>query len=138
MNRDTANKVLDPFFTTRKVRNVGLGLPLFEHAAKTANGHLSVKTETGKGTHVLAQFMHSHIDRQPLGSMSETITVLIAGNPDIDFFYTHKNDGRIFTLDTRDIKKELEDVPINNTEVLKLIRENIEEGLKEIGIKNNG
>ncbi len=134
MDSAMAGKVLDPFFTTRTVRNVGLGLPLFEHAAKTADGNLSVKTEMGKGTHVLAQFMRSHIDRQPLGSMSETIIALIAGNSDIDFLYTHRKDGKAFTLDTREMREELEDVPLNNYRVLGFIKTFIEEGLKEISV----
>jgi len=122
MNRNIINKVLDPFFTTKEFCNVGLGLPMFEHATKTANGRLSVKSEKKKGTNVPAHFKHSHIDRRPLGSMSKTITALVAGNPDIDFVYTHKNDGRIFTLDTRDIKKEVEDVPINHAKILRFTK----------------
>ena len=135
MNPTKASKVLDPFFTTKKVRNVGLGLPLFEQAAQTAGGHLSLKTEEGKGTRVLAVFKNSHIDRQPLGSMSDTITALVAGNPDIDFLYAHEKDGRAFTLDTREMRKELDGVSLSNARVLCFIRDFIEEGLKEIAVK---
>jgi anti-sigma regulatory factor (Ser/Thr protein kinase) len=134
MTPETARKALDPFFTTKKVRNVGLGLPLFEQAAKAANGRFMVKTEKGKGTHVLAQFGYSHIDRQPLGSMSGTITTLIAGNPDVDFLYTHEKDGRKFTLDTKELKKELDNVPVHNSRILGFIKEFVREGLKEIGV----
>ncbi|MBN2569785.1 MAG: sensor histidine kinase [Deltaproteobacteria bacterium] len=135
MNQTRASKVLDPFFTTKKVRNVGLGLPLFDQAAQTAGGRLSLKTEEGKGTHVLAVFKNSHIDRQPLGSMSDTITALVAGNPDIDFLYTHEKDGLAFTLDTREIRKELDGVSLSNARVLRFIKEFIEEELKEIAVE---
>jgi len=132
MNPIKTRKVLDPFFTTKKVRNVGLGLPLLEQAAKAADGRLSLKTEEGKGTHVMTLFKNSHIDRQPLGSMSDTITTLVAGNPDIDFIYTHEKGGRAFKLDTREIRKQLDGVPLSNARVLRFIKEFIEEGLKEI------
>lgn len=135
MNPTSASRVLDPFFTTRKVRNVGLGLPLFEQAAKTAGGHLSLTTEEGNGTHVLAVFKNSHIDRQPLGSMSDTIIALVAGNPDIDFLYTQEKDGRAFTLDTREMRKELDGVSLSNARALRFIKEFIEEGLKEIAVE---
>ena len=46
---------------------------------------------------------------------------LIMGYPEVDFVYTHEVDGQAFHLDTRDIKKELEGVPVNHPEVLKYI-----------------
>ena len=56
----------------------------------------------------------------------------MAGNPDIRFVYRHQRDGRVYTLDTDEIKREIEDVPINHIEVLKFIRHDVEDGLKEI------
>lgn len=134
MNPDSADKALDPFFTTKSVRRVGLGLPLFAQAAETAGGSLTVTTKEGKGTQVLARFGRSHIDRQPLGSMEDTMTALIAGNADRDFLYRHRKDGREFVLDTRDMRKELDGVPLNNARVLQFIKNHTEEGLKEIGV----
>jgi len=134
MNRDSANRALDPFFTTRRVRRVGLGLPLFEQATEAAGGHLEVETEEGRGTRVLARFVHSHIDRQPLGRMADTMATLIAGNAGTDFLYRHRKDGREFTLDTREMKKELGGIPLNNSRVLQFITRYTTEGLKEIGV----
>jgi len=51
----------------------------------------------------------------------------------VDFLYTHRAGEREFVLDTREIKEELEDVPINTPEVLRFIRTTVVEGLKEIG-----
>ena len=132
MDEDMLKKALDPFFTSKTVRNIGLGLPMLFQATKSAEGHFSVESKKGKGTMVTADFKHSHIDRQPLGDITGTIISLIAGDPDVNFVYSHQNGDLIYTLDTREIRRELEDIPINNTEVLRFIRTNIEEGLKKI------
>ncbi|HQX02116.1 MAG TPA: ATP-binding protein, partial [Anaerolineales bacterium] len=50
MNEETAKQVLDPFYTTRTTRKVGLGIPLLKLAAEMAEGGLSLVTESGKGT----------------------------------------------------------------------------------------
>ncbi|HEX9157889.1 MAG TPA: hypothetical protein VF827_07690, partial [Syntrophales bacterium] len=57
----------------------------------------------------------------------------IVGNPGIDLLYRHEVDGRTYLLDTREIKKELEDVPLNHPEVTGFLREHITEGLSDIG-----
>ena len=138
MDEETLKKALDPFFTSKTVRNIGLGLPMLLQAAKSCDGHFSVQSKKGKGTRVTADFKYNHIDRQPLGDITGTIISLIAGNPEVDFVYSHQNGNLRYALDTREIRKELEDVPINNPEVLRFIRTNIEEGLKEIGTNEGG
>ncbi|MBW2649117.1 MAG: ATP-binding protein, partial [Deltaproteobacteria bacterium] len=126
-------KALDPFYTSKDVRRVGLGFPMLSHAAKITGGRFTIKSEREKGTVVTANFRYSHIDRQPLGDMPGTMATMIAGNPRVDFVYTHLSDGKNYTLDTREIKNELEDVPIEHPKVIQFIRENIRDGLKEIG-----
>ena len=133
MEPETLKKVLDPFYTSKTVRRVGLGLPMFSQAAQKADGSFSVESKAGEGTKVSAHFEHSHIDRQPFGDMANTMVTLIAGCPDVDFVYTHRSGNNSYILDTRKVKKELDDVPINNTSILQFIQENIKEGLKEIG-----
>jgi hypothetical protein len=133
MSDDEREKALDPFYTTKKVRRVGLGLPMLKLAAELANGSFRLDSTQGRGTTVTVTFGHSNIDRQPLGDVALTIISLIAGSPHVDFVYTHKKDGREYRLDTRDIKCELDDVPIEHVEVLSLIKGDIEEGTRELG-----
>jgi hypothetical protein len=133
MSEDVLRKVIDPFFTTKTVRNVGLGLPMLAQAAERAEGRFIIESKGGEGTRVAADFKLSHIDRQPLGDISGTLVTLIAGNEDIDLIYRHKHNGQTYILDTREIKKEIEDIPINHVAVLNFIRNHITEGLKEIG-----
>ena len=133
MNAETLEKALDPFFTTKKVRRIGLGLPMLSQAAETTGGRFSIRSAVGKGTDVYAEFKHSHIDRQPLGDISGSIVALIIGNPDVDIVYTHCKNGRTYIMDTREIREGLGiDIPLNHMEVLNLIRDNIKEGIKEL------
>jgi len=133
MSEDVLRKVIDPFFTTKTVRNVGLGLPMLAQAAETAEGQFSIESKGGEGTRVAAEFKLSHIDRQPLGDIAGTLVTLIAGNTDVEFIYRHQHNGETYVLDTREIKREIEGIPINHVEVLNFIREHVIEGLREIG-----
>lgn len=132
MDEATCAKATDPFYTTKSVRRVGLGLPLFRQATQMTNGSFSIVCGTSGGTTVSAEFQRRHVDRQPLGDMASTLETLIAGNPRVDLVYTHVKDGSSYVLDTREIRRELDDVPLNHPEVLRMIRENVRAGLREI------
>jgi anti-sigma regulatory factor (Ser/Thr protein kinase) len=126
------DKLTDPFVTTRTTRRVGLGLPLLAAAAQRCEGELTVKTEPGKGTEVAATFQYNHIDRAPLGDTASTITTLIMGNPDADFVYTHIIDENDFSLDTREIKKEIEDLSLSDPMVIHHLTESIRRSLRQL------
>lgn len=132
MDEETLKKAMDPFYTTKKVRRIGLGLPMLAQAAKNAGGRFEIESAPGAGTRVYAKFQHSHIDRQPLGDIPGVITTLILGNPDIDFLYTHTKNGNIYVLDTREIRSELGDIPLNHLDVIGIIRDNVREGIEEL------
>ncbi|MGD8963008.1 MAG: ATP-binding protein [Desulfobacterales bacterium] len=122
----------DPFVTSRTTRRVGLGLSLLNAAAERCEGTVRVDTEPGKGTEVEATFRHSHIDRAPLGDMAATVTTLIIGNPGIDFVYLHRIDGDEFSLDTREIRTEMEDLSLSDPVVIHHLTESIRSSLKEL------
>lgn len=123
----------DPFFTTRKTRKVGLGVPLFKMAAEMAGGNFKISSEQGAGSKVCGVFGLSNIDRMPLGNLSETILSLIYCNPDIDFAFKHSKDGKVFTFDTRTVREKLgADIPLNAKEVTAFIKEYLIEGEKNI------
>jgi len=133
MSEDVLKKAMDPFFTTKTVRDVGLGLPMLAQAAERTGGRFVIESKGGEGTRVSAEFKLSHIDRQPLGDIAGTLVTLVAGNTGVDFIYRHRHDGREFIMDTRDIKKEIGDLPINHVKVLIFIRQHVQEGLANIG-----
>ncbi len=134
MPEELVARALDPFFTSRTTRNVGLGLSLLAQAARETGGDIYVKSRLGAGTIVRAWFRPAHIDMKPVGDIAETIAVLIAGNPDIDFSFTYDYDkGDVpLTFDTRDIRAELEDIPINAPEVISALRNFLGSALNDI------
>jgi anti-sigma regulatory factor (Ser/Thr protein kinase) len=133
MDEATVKKAMDPFYTSKKVRRVGLGLPMLADAAERAGGSFAIESRKGMGTRVAVEFQLSHIDRQPLGDLTGAFMALIAGNAGVDIVYRHECEGDIFTLDTREIRSEIGDIPINHVEVLKFIRQHLTEGLPGIG-----
>lgn len=125
MDRELLEHACDPFYTTRTTRKVGLGIPMLAQAANESMGNIEVKSEEGKGTMVKACFQHDHIDRKPLGDIEKTLIVLIMSNPDIDFVYEHERNGDIYSLNTAEIREELDDVPINAPDVIRIIKDDI-------------
>ena len=107
IDEKTVKRVLDPFFTTRTTRRVGLGLPLLSQAARESGGDVEIESKVGMGTRVKATFGYSHIDRKPLGNMETTLTTLIAGNPEVDFIYEYKKDELEYRLDTKEIRARI-------------------------------
>ena len=137
MTEETLLSVSDPFYTTRTTRKVGMGIPLFRFAAELTGGNLTISSthidldKDNHGTTVTAKFNKNHIDFTPLGDVISTITTLIQGHPDRDFVFTHNIDGGCVTIDTREIRAVLEDVPLDTFEVLIWIKENLLEQYQE-------
>lgn len=100
MDEGMKEKLLDPFFTTKTTRRVGLGLPLLAQATRDAEGHLEIDTAPGKGTAVHASFRHSHPDRQPLGDMLLTVKTVVLSNPDLILTYEHRNGDEVYRFST--------------------------------------
>lgn len=87
MDEATAKRCVDPFYTTKSGKQVGLGLPFLSQSAEEAGGELVVKTAKGKGTKIIATYRLSHIDRRPLGDLDGTIRCLRETHPEIKFFH---------------------------------------------------
>ncbi len=127
MTEEVVRGVTDPFYTTRTTRKVGLGLPLLKLAAEMTGGNMTIVSRAAAeypdthGTTVTARFVTAHIDCPPLGDMVETMLTLIQGHPDTDFLFCHTAEGKEVSLDTRELRQVLEDVPLNSYEVLQWI-----------------
>ena len=125
MDENTIKMAQDPFFTTKSNKHVGLGIPFLAQSAREAMGDISITSKKGEGTTITATFKYNHIDRKPLGDIEKTLTVLIAGNPEVDFVYEHKRNSHTYYLDTTEIKKKLKGIPTNHPEVIKIIKDGI-------------
>ncbi len=140
MDEATLARVTDPFFTTRKTRRVGLGVPLFKAAAEHCNGDFTITSAPGKGTTLVATFQHSHLDRAPLGDMVGTLlSFILGGTCDVRYVHRRKQGneetrkaGQEFAFDTREIKAELGDVPLTHPAVREWLRQLLVEGEAEL------
>jgi hypothetical protein len=129
MDDETIKRVLDPFYTTRKTRKVGLGLSLLAQNAFLSNGTISIQSKRQQGTTVFVTFGYDHLDRIPIGDMTETIISLILLEPDKDFVYRYSTESKQYVLDTREIKEYLQEVPIHNKAVIKWIKEDLNQAI---------
>lgn len=128
MDAGTLSRAVDPFFSTKR-KKTGLGIPLLSQAAEQAGGAVTMDSSPGKGTRVRAEFQWSHVDRPPIGDMAGTVLTLIGGHPDRDYIYEEREGRNSFRLDTREIKSDLEGVPITEPAVLQAIRDLLKENI---------
>ena len=134
MSKETVENVMNPFYTTRTTRNVGLGVPLLKLAAEQTGGSISIESVSEKddpenrGTAVTAEFFKNHLDFTPLGDIVSTVTVLIQGAPDIDWVFSHRTEKGSVELDTKELREILGDVPLNTLDVIKWIEDYLNEG----------
>ena len=89
MDDKTKMSALNPFFTTKKGKKVGLGLAFLSQSAEEANGSMKIESEQGKGTIITATFKLGHIDRKPFGNLNETIKCLKVTHPEINITFNH-------------------------------------------------
>lgn len=137
MSKDELLKVVDPFYTTRKTRKNGFGVPFFKAATEITGGSFEIDSEKEEGTTVKAVFVLSSIDRMPLGDMTSTLVSLINANCRIDFIYNYSVDERNFSLDTRQLKATLGGIPINLPVITQYITDYLSKNTSEVngGVK---
>ncbi|KPU44081.1 sporulation kinase E [Oxobacter pfennigii] len=138
IEKENIEKVKESFYTTKKGKSAGLGIPLFMEAAKRCSGDLYIESAKGEGTKVTAHFSHSHINRAPLGSVWDTIASLVVCNENIDFIYTHIYNGSVFEFNTIDIRKLLGEVSITSPKAGVWVKEYLKENIKVLygGVEN--
>ena len=136
MSEETLMGVTNPFYTTRKTRKVGMGLPLLKMAAEQTGGELKISSSTEKGnsgTSLVATFDTKSIDCMPLGDIISTICILIAGSPEVDFLFTDKRQSGCVQLDTAQLREVLGgEISLAEPEVQTWMKEYLEEQYQSI------
>ena len=87
MDEEMARRALDPFYTSKPGKRVGLGLPLLAQASREGGGRFEIESEPDGGTKLTATFMLNHPDRKPLGDVEGTVQMLQLTHPEITFEY---------------------------------------------------
>ena len=132
MIKSEVQRAVDPFYTSRTTRKVGLGLSLFKQRAEGTGGSFHIESVPHTGTKVRADFGYHHIDRPVLGDIAGVLVMLLAANPDIDFTYKHITPRDSFFFDTRDVRDLLGEVSVNQQAIIKFLKEMIRENIEAL------
>ena len=134
MTPEVLQGVVNPFYTTRTTRKVGLGIPLLKLAAEQTGGTVGITSRhidlspQDHGTQVVATFYTNHIDFTPIGDLISTLQTLIMGSPEIDFVFLHRTEQLSVALDTREMREILgDDVSLGNFEIIQWIGQYLRE-----------
>lgn len=131
MDEATLKEVSSPFFTSREVRKVGLGIPLLRQHAEMTGGEVEIISAPGCGTRIIAWFDISHPDMQPAGDIEGCWHMVAAGNPKVNVTFRLQTALGNFTISSREILQELGEGAFSGSEnrklLLSLIRNNLEE-----------
>jgi hypothetical protein len=128
----SAQQALDPFFTTKSGKRVGLGLSLFKATAESAGGALVLATAGPGGLRVHAKLGLSHIDRLPLGDIAATLAAVVCTNPELDLCCALRVGAAAVEVRSRDVTRALP-----RRGVLAAARsfgERVKAGMKELGV----
>jgi len=85
MDEEAVRNSLNPFWSTKPGKRIGLGLPFLAQAARESGGALTIDSRPEVGTKIVATFVISHPDRKPLGDVDGTIHLLEKTHPEISF-----------------------------------------------------
>ena len=132
MTQEQLERLDNPFFTTRKTRKVGLGIPFLKMLAEMTGGNVRITSVSDKvsedhGTTTTARFGKNHIDFIPLGDIVETVKTLIQGSPEINFTFNHTMQKGSVTLSCSQLREILGDISLAEPEILAWIDGNLRE-----------
>lgn len=123
MDAKTLRRALDPFYTTRTTRRVGLGLPFLVQNAEQSGGWAEVRSEPGRGTRVEARFGLDHIDCPPAGDLASTFMQLVIGYPAVNLRIRLGCGDRAEEITSVELREALGDLPAGHPQAAVAIRE---------------
>ncbi len=137
MTEEQVKNLSNPFFTTRKTRKVGLGVPFLTMLAEQTGGSVTITSvpeslSDEHGTTLTARFGKNHIDFVPLGDMVGTVTTLIQGSPEVNFTFCHETPKGAVELSCRELREILGDISLAEPEILSWIEGNLSEQYEAI------
>ncbi|HDJ23995.1 MAG TPA: ATP-binding protein [Candidatus Aminicenantes bacterium] len=129
MDKQTLKKAVDPFFTTKKTRRIGLGLSLLAQAAHATGGQFSIESKPGQGTKVSTLFYTDHWDFKPLGDIPQTLLTLVLGHPEVELIFIYRRDDKETIFSTKEVKAKLNGLPLNSPAAIPLIMNHINKAM---------
>ncbi len=127
MDKNTLESVVDPFYTTRTTRKVGLGIPFAKMAAELTGGSLEFSSSLGVGTELTINYKMDSVDMIPLGNMVDTVCTLLCNEYNCDIVYTHNvSNIKEIKIDSRELKEILDGVSLLEPSIMAWVKENLE------------
>ena len=135
MSEEVQRRVVDPFYTTRTTRKVGMGLPLLKLAAEQTGGEMRISSSTEKGksgTVLCATFDTRSIDFMPVGDMVSTICILISGSPNVHFVFEDTTPEGTISIDTDELRAVLgNEISLAEPEIVAWMRDYLKDQYAE-------
>ena len=130
-----SSNVEDPFFTTKKTRKVGLGLPLLKKTAEDTQGYLKIsrlnKEEGTKLEFIINMF---HIDAKSFGDLARVFLDALYSWPQMNFKLIVQNDfSSDVIMDTEKVKEKLGEDLLYSSQITHFIYETIKKELRAKG-----
>ncbi len=132
--KENLEHIYDPFFTSRekKIRKVGLGIPLLKQNAELTTGSVKLESKLGEGTYIEALFKTDSIDMIEIGDISGTLTGLLTSAKELSWVINLKGAKGEESISTQELEEALNGLPINNLKVVAFIKEMTNNMCKEI------
>ena len=133
MNPSVSEKALDPFFTTRTTRSVGLGLSFLKAAAESTGGFFSLNSVEGQGTTVEALFHTDHVDMVPLGDLAATFLSLLSAREQHHLDIHCQSGSKEFSFNTETVESVLEEeLRLSVPELYLWCSETLTQGIQDV------
>ncbi len=126
MDEETQSRCLQPHFSSKGTN--GLGLTRFN---EDCIGLAQVTSIEGKGTEVVGKLPLTKEDTCLPKDIAEVTAPLL--DDKFDIVLSVDIDGRNYTFDTRDLKRELNDISLHNPCVIVAVKRIINENISRIG-----
>jgi hypothetical protein len=102
-----AETAMNPFYTTKKGKKMGLGLSLFRFRIEQAGGELCLERSELGGLAVRASLRLTHVDRNPIGDLASSVASVLATNPELELSICIRVDDRERLICSSDLSPEL-------------------------------
>ena len=133
MNKEQAASAINPFYTSRKTRRVGMGLPFLKQASELCGGRFDLVSQLGAGTTVFASFDKSSIDAPPTGDIPASILTLLIDSPKIHWIFHYEKNGGIFNVDSKELEEALDGLEsLSYTDVALGVLEYLRNGIEKL------
>ena len=129
MDERTLRKAQDPFFTSKRFKKVGLGIPLLKATAEVCGGDFSISSRPGEGTSVRTRLRRGHLDCPPLGDLEGTLLTLMTTLEGIDLRFSYRSPGGAFSVSSAGARGQAGSLPLSHPDVQRFLKEIIHERL---------